>query len=73
MKPRKKHNYNEYNTKYNILNVPSIQCYHGSLGFIRYLTNLKAISLKFGPVGLGFNYERWLFKTSIIDFENLRM
>ncbi|CAO1393989.1 unnamed protein product [Diamesa serratosioi] len=71
MKSRKNHNYNKYNPKYKILNVPSIQCYHGSLGFIRYLTNLKVVSLMFGTGCLGINYERWLFKSSAIDFENL--
>lgn len=73
MKTRKDHNYNKYNPNYKIFNVPPMQCYHGSLGFMKYLSNLKVVSLMFEPEYLGYNYQRWLFKTSVIDFENLRM
>lgn len=73
MKPRKEHDYNKYNPKYKMFNVPSVQCHHGSLVFMRYLTNLKVVSLMFEPGQLGYNYERWLFKTSVIDFEDLSM
>ena len=73
MKPRKEHNYNKYNPNYKMFNVPSVQCHHGSLGFMRYLTNLKVVSLMFGPKCLSYNYERWLFKTSVKDFENLSL
>ncbi|CAO1384860.1 unnamed protein product [Diamesa tonsa] len=54
-----------------LLETLMTSCYHGSLGFVKYLTNLKVVSLMFEPDKLGYNYERWLFKTSVIDFENL--
>lgn len=51
--------------------VPIEVCHHGSLEFLKVLTNLHTLSIQFCPSDLFRNYKREAFDCSYEDLENL--
>lgn len=56
---------------FKVKNFSSHDCEHVNLEFLRYLENLKTLSIEFNPGILKKNYERRVFGVAIADIKNL--
>lgn len=69
LKPLKKH---EHRYRDENLDYPPIKvCHHGSLEFLKLLSNLHTLSIQFVPPDLFRSYKREVFECSYEDIENL--
>lgn len=71
LQTRKYFKQNPVNPTARVVNVPTDECFRGSLEFIGRLSNLKSLSIRFDPGFDGHNYERRIFQIAVSDIDNV--
>lgn len=71
LQTRKYYKTNSLNPTDRVVNVPTDECFRGSLEFIGGLNNLKSLSIRFDPGFVGHNYERRIFQIAVSDIANV--